>query len=180
MDFYTTAESIKLTAAERETIKSATARIKSAEAHAAPFCGNGPDGEPSAPQLKIYELAEKYKEKPSAEIAKAIAEQALLHEAAKGISAHLGGICEALREECSKALQPLAETLTGRTIKALDDQLAAAVAGLEKVGGLEDSIVELRARHARQCEIGRHQLIELADRPGTTLPWIVGNFEVSA
>jgi hypothetical protein len=179
MDFYSTAESIKLTPAERETIKSAQARIKAAEAHAAPFCGNGPNGEPSAPQLKIYELAENYKEKPSAEIAKAIAEQALLHEAAKGISAHLGGICQALREECSKALQPLAETLTGRTIKALDDQLAAAVAGLEKVGGLEDSIAELRARHARQVQIGNYDCAELAESHRDTLQWLAGTFEIA-
>jgi hypothetical protein len=176
MDFYTTAESIKLTPAEKETIKSAQARIKAAEAHAKPFCGNGPDGEPSAPQLKINELAEKYKEEPSAEIAKAIAEQALLHEAAKGISAHLSGICQALREECSKALQPLAETLTGRTIKALDDQLAAAVAGLEKIDGMQDAIADIRARHARQCEIGRYDCTELAGRPGTALPWIANTF----
>ena len=178
MDFYSTAESIKLTAAERETIKSAQARIKSAEAHAAPFCGNGPNGEPSAPQLKIAELAENYKEKPSAEIAKAIAEQALIHEAARGISAHLGGICQALREECSKALQPLAETLTGRTIKALDDQLAAAVAGLEKIDGMEDAIADIRARHARQVQVGNYDCGELAESHRDTLRWLVGSFQV--
>ncbi len=179
MDFYTTAQSIKLTAAERETIKAATARIKAAEAHAAPFCGSGPNGEPSAPQLKIYELAEKYKAEPTAEIAKAIAEQALLHEAAKGISAHLGGICEALREETSTALLPLAQELTKRTIGELDRQLAAAVAGLEKVGGLDDSIVELRARHARQVQIGNYDCGELAESHRDALRWIASTFEVA-
>jgi hypothetical protein len=180
MDFYTTAQSISLAPAEKAQVKAAQSRIKAAEAHAAPFCGCGPNGEPSAPQLKINELAEKYKVEPSAAIAKEIAEQALLHEAAKGISGHLGGICEALRVETSKALFPLAQELTARTIAELDRQLKAAITGLEKIDGMNDAIADIVARHRRQVEIGNYDVAELADRPGCALPWIVGNFEAAA
>jgi hypothetical protein len=113
------------------------------------------------------------------ELAAEIAKHALLHEASKAVSGHFGGICAALREEISKEMLPLADSLTGRVIAELDKQLAAAVAGLEKVGGLEDSIADIRARHRRQVEIGNYDCAELADRPGCALPWIVGNFEAA-
>jgi hypothetical protein len=179
MDFYTTAESIKLTPAEKETIKNAQAKIKAAEACCCCYGGPGLDGEPSPSQLRINELGATFKAAPTAELAAEIARHALIHENSKAISGHLGGICQALREECSKALQPLAETLTGRTIKALDDQLAAAVAGLEKVGGLEDSIAELRARHARQVQIGNYDCAELAESHRDTLQWLFGSFDIA-
>jgi hypothetical protein len=178
MDFYDTAQSIKLSAAEKETIKSAQAKIKSAEACCCCYGTSGLDGEPSPSQLKIAELATTFKAAPSAELAAEIARHALIHENSKAISGHLGGIVSALREECSKALQPLAETLTGRTIKALDDQLAAAVAGLEKIDGMQDAITDIQARHRRQVEIGRYDVAELAESHRDALGWLVGTFEV--
>lgn len=176
MDFYTTAESIKITPAERETIKSAQAKIKSAEAACCYYGTSGLDGEPSPAQLKINELATTFKAAPSAELAAEIARHALIHENSKAISGHLAGIVSALREETSKELLPMAQELTARTIGELDKQLAAAVAGLERIDGMQDAIADIRTRHARQCEIGRYDCTELAGRPGTALPWIASTF----
>ncbi len=179
MDFYQSAAAIKLTPAERETVKSAQARIKSAESFSVCYGDEGSYGERSVNQLKIAELAEKFKAKPSAELAAEIAQHAVLHELAKAVSGHFGGIVADLRKKASKDLLPLAEVLTARVIAELDKQLDLAVTSLQKVGGLDDSIVELRARHARQVQIGTHELAELTDRDGTALLWIVNNFEAA-
>jgi hypothetical protein len=179
MNFYDTAQSIKLSAAEKETIKNAQAKIKAAEAHAKPYGGNGPDGEPSAPQAKITELAATFKAAPTAELAAEIAKHALYHENARAISGHLGGIVSALREEISKEMLPLAEALTGRVIAELDKQLQTAVVGLEKIGGLEDSITDIQARHRRQVEIGRYDCGELAESHRDALQWLVGTFALA-
>jgi hypothetical protein len=179
MNFYSTAESISLAPAEKAQVKAATARIKAAESFSVAYGDEGSNGERSVNQLKIAELAEKFKAKPSAEIAAEIAKHALLHEASKAVSGHFGGICAALRDECSKALFPLAQELTARTIAELDKQLAAAVDGLAKIDGMEDAIADIRARHRRQVEIGNFDVAELADRPGCALPWIANNFEAA-
>jgi hypothetical protein len=178
MDFYTTAESIKLSAAERETIKNAQARIKAAETCCCCYGTSGLDGEPSPSQLKIAELAATFKAAPTAELAAEIARHALIHENSKAISGHLAGIVSALREETSKALLPLAQELTKRTIVELDKQLAAAVAGLEKIDGMEDAIADIRARHARQVQVGNYDCGELAESHRDTLRWLVGSFQV--
>ena len=179
MDFYTTAESIKLTAAEKENIKSAQAKIKSAETCCCCYGTSGLDGEPSPAQLKITELATTFKAAPSAELASEIARHALIHENSKAISGHLAGIVSALREETSKELLPLAQELTKRTIAELDKQLKAAITALEKVDGMDDAIADIRTRHARQCEIGRFDVAELAESHRDTLRWLVGSFDIA-
>jgi len=176
MDFFSTAQSISLAPAEKAQVKAAQARIKTAESFSVAYGDEGSYGERSVNQLKIAELAEKFKAKPSAEIAAEIAQHAVLHELAKAISGHLGGIVAALRKEVSTEMLPLAEALTASVIKALDEQLAAAVDGLGKIDGMQDAIADIRARHARQVQIGTHELAELADRDGTALPWIANTF----
>jgi hypothetical protein len=178
MDFYTTSESIKLSAAEKETIKSAQAKIKSAEACCCCYGTSGLDGEPSPSQLKIAELAATFKAAPTAELASEIARHALIHENSKAISGHLGGIVAALREEVSKELLPLAQELTARVIAELDKQLAAAVASLAKINGMEETAADIQARHRRQVEIGNHDCGELAESHRDALRWIVGSFQV--
>jgi hypothetical protein len=179
MDFYQSASTISLAPAEKAQVKAAQARIKSAESFSVAYGGEGSCGERCFNQLAIAELAEKFKAKPSAELATEIAQHAVLHENAKAVSGHFGGIVADLRKETSTALLPLAQELTKRTVAELDRQLDLAVTSLQKVGGLEDSIAELRTRHRRQCEIGRFDVAELADRPGCALPWIANNFEVA-
>jgi hypothetical protein len=179
MDFYTTAESIKLTTAEKETIKSAQAKIKAAEACCCCYGTSGLDGEPSPSQLKIAELAATFKAAPTAELASEIAKHAMLHENSKAISGHLGGIVTALREEISKEMLPLAEALTGRVIAELDRQLAAAEAGLAKINGMAAAIADIRARHRRQVEIGNHDCAELAESHRDALGWLVGTFALA-
>jgi hypothetical protein len=176
MDFYTTAESISLAPAEKAQVKAAQARIKAAEAFSVAYGEEGSYGERSVNQLKIAALAEDFKAAPSAKTAAEIAQHAVLHELAKAVSGHFGGIVAALRKEVSTEMLPLAEALTARVIKALDEQLAAAVDGLGKIDGMQDAIADIRARHARQVQIGTHQLAELADRDGTALPWIANTF----
>jgi hypothetical protein len=178
MNFYDTAQSIKLTAAERETVKSAQARIKAAETCCCCYGTSGLDGEPSPSQLKIAELAATFKAAPTAELAAEIAKHALYHENAKAISGHLAGICEALRIETSTALLPLAQELTKRTIAELDKQLAAAEASLAKINGMEEAAADIQARHRRQVEIGTFDVAELAETHRDTLRWIVGSFQV--
>jgi hypothetical protein len=179
MNFYDTAQSIKLTTAEKETIKSAQAKIKSAEACCCCYGTSGLDGEPSPSQLKIAELATTFKAAPSAELAAEIARHALIHENSKAISGHLGGICQALREATSKELLPLAQELTARVIAELDRQLAAAVASLAKINGMADAAADIQARHRRQVEIGNHDCAELAESHRDALGWLVGTFALA-
>jgi hypothetical protein len=178
MDFYSVASTTALTPAEKKTVEAARARIKSAEAFAIIYGAPGLDGEVSHNQRKIAELAEAFKSKPSAEIAAEIAQAATLHELSKAISAHFGGICSDLRRQISRELLPLAESLTQRAIEALDQQLTTGAAALEKVGGLADAAADLRAKHARQTEIARHEVAENTDGERDTLRWIVNNFAV--
>lgn len=178
MDFYTTAQSIKLTPAERETVKSAQAKIAAAGTFASPFNATGLDGEPSQSQLKMRELTRQFMSAPSAKLADELAQLALFHENSKAISGHFEGIVSAVREETSRALLPLAQSLTARAIAALDQQLDLAVTSLQKVGGLQDSIAELRARHARQVQIGNYDCAETVARH-EVLPWISNNFGVA-
>jgi len=179
MNFYDTAQSIKLTTAEKETIKSAQAKIKSAEACCCCYGTSGLDGEPSPSQLKIAELAATFKAAPTAELAAEIAKHALYHENAKAISGHLAGIVYALREATSTELLPLAQELTKRTIGELDRQLAAAEAGLEKISGMADAAADIRARHARQVQIGNYDCAELAESHRDALGWLVGTFALA-
>jgi hypothetical protein len=163
MDFYKTASTIKLTAAEKQQVKAAQDRLAKAHTIIAAYGTEGLQGEPSPAQNRIAELGEKFKAEPTPELAAEIAQQVILHANANAISLHLGGHTENLRTAISKELEPLARELTKRTIAALDEQLATAITGLEKIGGLEDSIAELRTRHARQCEIGNHDCGELCE-----------------
>jgi hypothetical protein len=178
MDFYTTAESIKLTAAEKAQVKAAQVRIKTAESFSVCYGDEGSYGERSVNQLKIAELAATFKAAPTAELAAEIAKHALYHENAKVISGHLAGIVSALREETSRELLPLAQELTARVIAELDKQLAAAVASLAKINGMDDAITDIRARHARQVQIGRFDVAELAETHRDALRWILGSFQV--
>ena len=178
MEFYTSASALKLTAAERETIKAAQAKIKAVESFGAQYGAPGIDGELSPTQTKIIEAGARYTAKPTAALAAEIAGLVLLHQNAKGIAAHFQGIGTNLRTEISRGLLPLAQTLTARVIVELDKQLHAAVASLEKIHGMTEAIADIRARHARQVEIGSFDCAELAESHRDALGWLVSTFAI--
>ena len=178
MEFYTSASALKLTAAERETIKAAQAKIKAVESFGAPYGAPGLSGEPSPTQLKMHELAGKYTAAPSAKLAAEIAQLVLLDQSAKAVAGHFAGIGTAVRAECAKSLLPLAQALTARVIIELDKQLHAAVASLERIHGMAEAIADIRARHARQVEIGNYDVAELRESHRDALGWLVSTFAV--
>ena len=178
MLFYTTAAALKLTTTERETINAAQAKIKAVESFGAPYGAPGSGGEPSPTQLKMHELAGKYTAAPSAKLAAEIAQLVLLDQSAKAVAGHFAGIGTAVRAECAKSLLPLAQALTARVIAELDRQLHTAVASLERIDGMTEAIADIRARHARQVEIGGFDCAELAASHRDALGWLVSAFTV--
>ena len=180
MEFYTSASALKLTAAERETIKAAQAKIKAVESFGAPYGAPGLSGEPSPTQLKMHELAGKYTAAPSAKLAAEIAQLVLLDQSAKAVAGHFAGIGTAVRAECAKSLLPLAQALTARVTAELDKRLHAAVASLEAIHGMNEAIADIRARHARQVEIGNYDVAELAESHRDSLGWLVSTFTIDS
>ena len=180
MEFYTSACALKLTAAERETIKAAQAKIKAVESFGAPYGAPGIDGELSPTQTKIIEAGGRFTAKPTAALAAEIASLVLLHENAKAVAGHFAGIGTAVRAECAKSLLPLAQALTARVIIELDKQLHTAITGLEKIDGMAEAIADIRRRHARQVEIGNFDCAELSESHRDALGWLVSTFAVDA
>jgi len=177
MNFFESAKNLSLPAAEKSAVKNATDRIAKAQALSNPFAGESQLHQTASPTAnKIAELAEKFKASPSAELAAEIAEQTILLANLQAVANQFGGINTQLRHEVSRSLEPLAKELTARTIAELDSQLKSAVDGLEKIGGLPDTITELRAKHQRQVEIGNYDCGELAESHRDCLQWLTSAF----
>jgi hypothetical protein len=178
MDFYQTAAALKLTPAEKKELTSARDRINRACELTHAFAAPGASGERSPIQIKIGEVAEKWKAEPTPELAEELAQLFLLHENSRSISAGFGGLTTTLREQLSAEVLPLAKQLTARTIAELDSQLAAIVAGLEKLPDMGEVIADSRAKRARQVEIGNYDFTELAQGHRDALAWTLGTFTI--
>jgi len=179
MDFYQTASQLQLTAAEKSAIKSATDRISKAQEHAAKYGGASQLHQTASPtQIEINELSEKFKAAPTPELAAEIASKTVLQSNLAAVANQFDGINTQLRDGISRSLETLAQKLTARTIEALDQQLRTAEDGLAKIGGLESTTADLRAKHARQVEIGNYDCGELREGHRDCLGWIMSTFVV--
>jgi hypothetical protein len=179
MEFYNTAAALKLTPAEKKQITDARDRINLACQLTHAFASTGASGERSPIQIKIGEVAEKFKAEPTPALADELAQLFLLHENSKSISAGFGGLTTTLREELSASMIPLAKELTRRTVLDLDAQLETVIKGLEKLGGgMDTTIADFRTKHARQVEIAGYEFSELAQNHRCAFAWVSSTFTV--
>jgi|694.fasta_scaffold28283_5 hypothetical protein len=179
MEFYQTASALKISAAEKQQVTAARDRLALACQLTQPYAAPGASGERSPIQIKIGEVAEKFKASPTPELAEELAQLFLLHENSKSISAGFGGLTTTLREELSASMIPLAKELTRRTVLDLDAQLETVIKGLEKLGGgMESTIAEFRIKHARALEVAGYDFSQLAQNHRCAFAWVSSTFTV--